>query len=293
MYPRLALFLTLIMLLMGSAAPIPEDDPELHFNRGVTLLRQGEFIKAISEFTTAINLNNSYGEAYYQRALAKKRLSEKNGFPIPDLVVDLIMSAKCGYTQALSNLKDESDNTCYRLKQASIIPDEVFCGDFSSSLLSEMPPQSDAMSQMVNLNLYNNKFETFPREICEYPFLVVLHLNSNYLKSVPSCIKTVPWLMDLNLSRNSISSLPDEISQLQFLETLNLSKNRLTTLPANFHQLRSLRHLDLSYNEISDLPEGILRMTWLETINLMGNPIPKDLKRDLNKNLKDTEIFLQ
>ena len=282
--------LALLITLSGSTTSL-DDTPEVFFNRGMILLRQGLFIKAVAQFDKAINLNHTFGKAYYQRAVAKIRLEQAITHQPSDAVIDLILAQKFGYNEALPMLLEESHRKCYNTEKAFFLPDQAYCVDFSSSVLKRLPEKYNDLEFLVYLKLFNNRFEDFPTQICDNQYLVSLDFSSNYLKSLPSCISSIPWLMELNLSKNKLTYLPDEITSLKHLKTLNLSTNHLTRLPTRLHYLKNLEEIDLSYNDLAKLPEGIVQMTWLKRINLVGNKLDKKDIKSLKKSLKSTEIY--
>ena len=63
----------LIMLLFLGCAKVQQpklEDAEAYLNRGVAYGHKGQYDKAISEFTKAIEINPRDAEAYYNRGLS-------------------------------------------------------------------------------------------------------------------------------------------------------------------------------------------------------------------------------
>ncbi len=267
------------------------DEPTAHLVKGKNYLQSKEYIEALNEFTTAVSINPNYAEAYYYRALAKDMMGKEGGFIVQDICVDLILAVENGYTSALPMLRDKSDQFCFNLKAASAAsPDAIYCADFSSSVLSEMPKFFFDMILLTNLKLFNNRFEAFP-DLTSSKYLVHLDLGSNSIASIPEHVFKLQWLSHLNLTRNKISSVSASISNLKYLNELIVRENYLEQLPIAFAQLKTLETLDMSFNRFKTIPECLEQMTGLKTLVLTGNPLTEGQVNELKRKLKSTRIY--
>jgi tetratricopeptide (TPR) repeat protein len=276
--------ITILLLL------VRVDDPSAHFAKGKSHLQSKDYIDAINEFTTAVSINPNFGEAYYYRALSKDMMSKEGGFIIHDLCVDLILAVENGYQAALSMLRDKSDQFCHNLKAAIASPDAVFCAEFSSSVLSELPKSFSQMILLVNLRLFNNRFESLP-DLSSSQYLVYLDASSNSISVIPEHLAKLKWLMHLNFSRNKIDAIPNSIANLKNLQELILKENHLEEIPQTLAQVKSLETLDVSFNRIKAIPGFMETMTHLKTLILTGNPISDSQVNELKKKLKNTRIY--
>ncbi len=264
------------------------DDSKTHLSRGLSFLQNKDYIEAVNEFTMAIAIDPQFGEAYYYRAVTKDLMAKQGGFISFDLCSDLILAIENGYTKALPMLREKSDQVCHNLKRAVAEPDVVFCADFSSMVIKELPDKFEEMVFLTHLKLFNNKFETYPN-LSSAKYLICLDLSSNQLTGLPESFADNLWLSQINFSRNKLTAIPATIEKLKFLNDLNLSENYLTTLPASFSALTNLETLDLSFNRFRTLPPVLQQMPALKTLILRGNPLDENEVNELRKKLKDRE----
>ena len=73
---RIIIFHILLLFLLNAQA-YPQPEAVSFYQEGVEYLENEDYVKAIGSFTKAISLDDSYADAYFQRAIAKKKLSEK------------------------------------------------------------------------------------------------------------------------------------------------------------------------------------------------------------------------
>ncbi|XP_062577146.1 uncharacterized protein LOC134239024 [Saccostrea cucullata] len=100
----------------------------------------------------------------------------------------------------------------------------------------------------MDLDYTFRNLQTFPRNLCDFPFIKLIRLSDNLLTGIPS-LSCLPNLEILELSRNKISSL------------------RKASLIHN----RNLGYVDLSYNLITYIETGVLELSTFHTIILKGN----------------------
>ncbi|MGA9998275.1 MAG: COR domain-containing protein, partial [Pyrinomonadaceae bacterium] len=128
-----------------------------------------------------------------------------------------------------------------------------------------LPESIGKLTQLQELNLYNNKLTELPEFIGQLTQLQRLDIDNNQLTELPEFIGQFTQLQTLALSDNQLTELPKSISQLTQLRILYLDNNKLTELPESMRSLGSLEKLYLHGNDGLGLPTEVLGPTWQET----------------------------
>jgi len=286
MKPLFTFFVIFIIIVIHSFAQ--SGNPYEH---GMEELNNKNFIKAIGDFTHAIHLKPDFADAYFQRAIAKKMLAESVGFHNNEPCFDLVQALSFKSTNAIAMLESECMRECFHIKMAFFEPEIVFCADFTSKILYDLPENSRKMVNLIKLNLYNNKLTDLPNDLREFKNLIYLDLSSNKLTHLSDIIAHLHNLSYLNLNKNQISTLPDEIEQLVNLKYLFLRNNVLYSITYKIGDLTSLVEIDLSFNNLTSLPIEIGYLKNLKTLNLLGNTLNYKEKRKISQLLPDCTIY--
>lgn len=110
------------------------------------------------------------------------------------------------------------------------------------------------------LDLSGRGLTKVPSYVFEMTNLVELNLSNNRLEgSLQAEIRHLRNLKVLNLSNNRFTGVPAEVGQLEELEILDLSNNLLTGLPNEIGNLSKLKILDISGNNYSELDLSIIK----------------------------------
>lgn len=267
------------------------DQSKIFYKSGIDNINNKDFIKAIGNFTKAISHKSDFAEAYYHRAMAKKLLAKSVGFHNNEPCYDLHEALTFGNTDAITMLENDCMNECFHLKSAFFEPEIVFCADFSSKILYDMPKSSKNMINLLKLNLYNNRLTQLPQAISSYKNLIYLNLSSNKLTTLNQAIGNNRNLKRLNINKNQLTTLPEEIGRLKNLERLFLRNNDIKNIPVTIGNLHSLVELDLSFNDLDTLPEEIAALKNLTTLNLLGNSLNYKEKKKIKDFLPDCTIY--
>ena len=280
-----------ILLFIFLSAFISQPDADTYFESGRKHHQNNEFIKAISDYTMAISLRPDFGNAFLERAKAKLSFSEKMGFVNNEYCFDLIQALNLGLQEAAPILEGNCDGECYTLQKAVQEPEIVFCADLSSKILTSLPKESFQLTNLVKLNLFNNKLTETTAEFAQFKSLLVLDLSSNRIQNLNPGIDKLVYLEELNLNKNDLTSLPVEIGRLKMLKRLYIRSNQLSELPVEISQCTLLENLDLSLNRLSSLPLELYEMKQLKTLNLVGNTIDKKTMRTIKSKMPSTQVF--
>jgi len=283
--------LTFLLLTVSTAFNHP--DATSYYNSGVTALNSKDYIKAIGDFTNAISLNPKYADAYYYRAYSKELLGIKMGFTSTEMCSDLVMAMYYGKNEAASKLEKSCMLECFPADMAFEEPEIVYCADFSSKVLTDLPAGSGKMTYLVKLNMFNNKLTALSKEWEKLDKLISLDLSSNKLTAISPSIGKLIHLKELNLNKNPITSLPVEIGNLKNLQTLTLRQNGLTQFPGSIAMLTSLENLDLALNKLTSLPMEVANLKNLKTLTLVGNEIPSKEQNKIKALLPKTKIYFE
>jgi tetratricopeptide (TPR) repeat protein len=281
----------LALLFLGTSFNQP--DAKNYYDTGLTSLNQKDYIKAIGDFTNAISLNPKFGDAYYYRAYSKELLGKKMGFVSSELCSDLIYSMVYGKEEASDKINELCTGECFNMESAFVEPEIVYCADFSSQVLTDLPPNVENLHYLVKLNMFNNKLATLSQSWSHLDKLISLDLGSNRLTLLPPVIGKMTELTELNLNKNLLSGLPAEIGNLKHLQTLTLRQNGLKSLPTEIGSLTELVTLDLALNMLTVLPSEIAYMKKLKKLILVGNEISSKEQQRIKSLLPNTEIAFE
>lgn len=290
MKSTLSLCLITILILASSFSQSP--DAQSFYEKGVENITNKNYIGAIADFTNALSEKPDFGAAYYQRAIAKYQLAKEAGYESVELCMDLSQALNLGESGAIPLIKEYCQNECYKMEMAFYQPEMVFCADFSSKILYDLP--KDAYYKLVNitkLNLFNNKFEEIPKSFIDLNLLIQLDLSSNRLTEIQPIIGQLSFLEELKLNKNYIAHIPDELGTLKHLKNLQLKGNKIARVPKSLTELSSIEYLDLSANNIKSLPDEISNWKNLKTLLLMGNEFSKGDQKKIQEALPNTTIY--
>ncbi len=110
--------------------------------------------------------------------------------------------------------------------------------------------------QLICNDIYGDKFEAVPDEICALTELTQLNItDQKKLTALSSCIGNLTNLKKLNLWLNALTTLPPEIGKLANLEALDISNNKITSLPVELKNCKKLKRIKIKGNSIKNLSE--------------------------------------
>ncbi|MGN6646464.1 MAG: leucine-rich repeat domain-containing protein [Cytophaga sp.] len=278
-------------MIFGSSFNQP--DAKNYYETGLNSLNQKDYIKAIGDFTNAISMNPKFGDAYYYRAYSKELLGKKMGFVSSELCSDLIYSMVYGKEEASEKIDELCTGECFNMESAFVEPEIVYCADFSSKILTDLPDGVESFTYLIKLNMFNNKLVTLSQKWAYLDKLISLDLSSNRITLVPPVIGKLTSLKELNLNKNQLSTLPAEIGNLKNLKTLTLRQNGLKVLPPNIGTLTQLETLDLALNMLSTLPAEVENLKNLKKLILVGNEISAKEQQRIKTLLPNTQISFE
>ena len=286
-------FKTILVGLFFVCSAFNLPDAKTYYNTGVQNLNNREYIQAIGAFTNAISLNPDYADAYFYRAYAKDLLGKKMGFSTTELCSDLTIALRLGKLEAADKLEKSCMGECFNMVTAFEDPEVVYCADFSSQQLKDLPPATDHLKYLTKLDFNDNILGTVTPRLSSVQTLVSLNLSGNNISTVPGNIGNLAHLRELYLNKNSISTLPLEFGKLSHLKILTFRQNKLTELPKSIAQLHNLETIDLAFNQLTTLPLEIANLKKLKTLTLVGNEIPVKEQQRIKALLPNTEIFFE
>ena len=89
--------------------------------------------------------------------------------------------------------------------------------DLSSSGLTMLPDNFEALTQLRVLNLSNNSLTELPENFGELAQLTTLHLRNNQLSTIPKSFERLTHLRQLTLKNNRLTSIPEIFALLSQL----------------------------------------------------------------------------
>lgn len=142
---------------------------------------------------------------------------------------------------------------------------EVF--DAYGCNIIELPEEFSQLTNLKIINLNDNKFTVFPKEILSLEKLESLAINCNF-EVLPDEICNLIHLKYLFLPEANISYLPDNIGNLQELEVLCIWGTKINHLPNSCQKLKKIKSLYLTKSIFDKiLPPEIISQSPLEVIN--------------------------
>lgn len=161
----------------------------------------------------------------------------------------------------------------------------------SKNKIGSLPNSICILTNLTELNLFNNNLKFIQKQISCLISLKTLDLSNNAFENFPTNISYLTNLTKLVLGRNSISYIPDNISGLISLNNLNLSYNKLTEFPIFVCRLRNLNHLFLESMTINRIPNDIKELTNLYYLSMVNSHLQL-IDEDINlPNLAHLHLF--
>ena len=100
-------------------------------------------------------------------------------------------------------------------------------------------------SEILSINLANNKLTSLPEEVGEWKSATLIDLSGNQLTSLPAEVGEWKSATLINLSNNQLTSLPPEVGEWKSATSIYLHNNQLTSLPAEVWRMEK-RHINFS-----------------------------------------------
>ncbi|KAH7660366.1 Leucine-rich repeat (LRR) protein associated with apoptosis in muscle tissue protein [Dioscorea alata] len=161
--------------------------------------------------------------------------------------------------------------------------------DLSENRLLVLPVTIGTLSSLTRLDLHSNRIAELPDSIGDLLSLQYLDLKGNQLTKLPSTIGKLANLVELDLSSNQLSVLTEAIGRLISLKKLSVETNNLEELPHTIGNCASLVELRVDYNRLRGLPEAVGRLSSLEVLSVRYNNI-KSLPTSMASLLKLKEL---
>lgn len=140
-------------------------------------------------------------------------------------------------------------------------------------ILKTLPIFMFSITELVILNLHNNKLEILPDLFDNLTNLKKIYLGNNKLKKIPDSICNLENLELLCIFENELEILPDNIGNLKNLEILYLNNNKLKKIPDSINNLSKLEELDIGDNKLETIPEILFNLECLSKLNIDENNI--------------------
>ena len=165
------------------------------------------------------------------------------------------------------SLHAQKDSVYTSLEDALTVPDKVYKLNLSYQELDSLPESITQLQNLKALNIGGNKFRTTPKVLEKLKNLT--HLDYNNMTSLGF---SVPMKLPASL------------------RYLNLNHNKLTVVPDFVWSLPNLKILDLSENQLSSISKEIQKLNSLTDLWVEGNPMEKEARKKLQKQLPHCEI---
>ncbi len=140
-----------------------------------------------------------------------------------------------------------------------------------SKNITVLPFSIGELTDLEDLDLYENKLTSVPSSIGNLVKLTHLAFSYNDLTSVPEEIGNLTALGGLYFENNELTDLPDSIRNLTNLKELQILNNKFTTFPDWIVDMVNLESLYVNGNELTNVPEELGNLTKLNYLNLTDN----------------------
>ncbi|WCJ32852.1 plant intracellular ras group-related LRR 4 [Euphorbia peplus] len=163
--------------------------------------------------------------------------------------------------------------------------------DLSENRIVALPATIGGLSSLTKLDLHSNRIAELPESVGDLLNLVFLDLKANNLSSLPATISRLVRVQELDLSSNKLSTLPESIGSLIRLKKLIVETNDLEELPHSIGNCCSLEVLHADYNRLKALPEAVGKLETLQVLSVRYNNI-KQLPTTMSNliNLKELDV---
>ena len=140
---------------------------------------------------------------------------------------------------------------------------------------------------MIEMEISNQRFYTWPEDLCRYEHLERLNLAGNFLMTVHPTVSCLTNLVELDLESNRLRSLPVELACCTALERIMLLRNpdlaspsREVTTKGSANTIAFLQCLHLAQNQDRAILEnGSYRRVPIEILHL-NNAVEMSLSRN-------------
>lgn len=151
--------------------------------------------------------------------------------------------------------------------------------------LTELPERIRYLTELRNLEIFEQDFYRLPEELFELSKLERLKILTADLESIPASISRLKNLRELCIQCGSsdrptpgyrvkpkgeisLNRIPPEIGELEQLEQLTIQYTSIYELPPELEKLKRLRVLDLGMCMINRKPDFLNAMKQLKHINM-------------------------
>lgn len=171
-----------------------------------------------------------------------------------------------------------ADNSMLEQEKEALCISEIACLSLIlvDSKLRAFPPGLTKLTNLVELNVNYNEFNSIPQSVSELKKLSHLLITHNQIRELPSELFSIS-LKALNLNNNQLTSVDPAIRRLSLLQKLALDNNKIKVIPQELFDLVRLKYLSLADNLLRELPPELGNLRELETLILCGNTHLREL----------------
>ncbi|MEY8746272.1 leucine-rich repeat domain-containing protein [Paenibacillus tundrae] len=157
-------------------------------------------------------------------------------------------------------------------------------------LLSEIPDRIRELTQLKELEVFEQHVSELPPAFFELTALEKLTIMTADLKGIPRDIGKLAQLKELTIYGGSayhvesgwkpkpkqeleLNHIPAEIGNLTELVSLSIGYSGIRELPPELEKLKKLKWLNITNSLIEGTPDVVSRMHWLEHVSLSGHSL--------------------
>lgn len=143
--------------------------------------------------------------------------------------------------------------------------------------------------QIVSLAICNS-IDSIPEEIGKLTNLIELDLYNNCFTHIPNSIKSLKNLENLNFLGNNLSELNIKSGEFMKLKNINLGANKFETFPDELIHLSNIESIALWQNEIKTIPNDIVKLRELKKMYLRYNQISRKEQERIKKLIPNLNV---
>src|SRR6056297_961889 len=169
---------------------------------------------------------------------------------IRGLTLIMLLIPFCGWSQFLSPAQLDTAYVFSSIEEAIQNPEEVYVLDLKVKR-GEIPHELFDLPYLHVLELKRGRIRELPEDFAKLTNLVQLDLTNNKLTHFPPVLLEMPQLEELHLGKNEIQRIPEDITRMKNLRLLDIWSTQVPRLPLALAEMESLEEVDMRMIEIS------------------------------------------
>lgn len=169
---------------------------------------------------------------------------------IRGLTFIMLLIPVVGCSQFLSPSQLDTAYVYSSIEEALQNPEEVYVLDLKVKK-GKIPQELFDLPYLHVLEIKRGRISELPDDFAKLTNLVQLDLTNNKLTHFPPVLMDMPHLEELHLGKNDIQRIPEDITRMENLRLLDIWSTQVPRLPLALAKMESLEEVDMRMIEIS------------------------------------------